>query len=59
MKNVFVIITIAKKRPQSSAAIANVFVRGKYSITNDGKKLNARLWETTNGKQPVQTGKKE
>lgn len=55
MKNVFVTIMTAK----SNAANANAFVHGKYSITNDGKKLNARMWETTNGKQLVQNRRKK
>lgn len=43
-----------KQRP----ANANAFVHGKYSVTNDGKKLNARMWETTSGKQ-LQRAKQE
>lgn len=39
MKNVFVTLMTAK----SNAANANTFVHGKYSIMNDGKKLNARM----------------
>lgn len=58
MKNMFVIITIAKSyRHKAAAATANPFVRGKYFVTNDGKKLNARMWETSSGKQAAQTGK--
>jgi len=49
----------SEKTSQSNAVTANAFVRGKYSVTNDGKKLNARMWETTSGKQLVQTGKNE
>lgn len=59
MKSVFVIIATAKRRPDGSTATADVFVRRKYSVTNDGKKLNARMWETTGGKQAAQTGKNE
>lgn len=53
-----VIITTEKRRHEAARLPPTHLFRGKYSVTNDGKKLNARMWETTGGKQPVQPGKK-